>query len=579
MNGELKILLGEHRKELVYWIPTKEINAHLVLTGGSGSGKTETLKAICLELKDKKIPIIIIDFHKDFEVLADNLIGIENARIHPLEIQIGEKPLDVIYRFAKIVTNVFPNFGSMQEALVREAIKRFYTKSGITDFKEINAGQFNIRPFLEFKHVLEDMRSAEGTDPKKVISKLSMLFDFDLFNKADKTALPFETMTTSVSVIQLHEFPNDEIKTMVAELIMYKLIHHCYKSGKQDNLKMYCVIDEAHRVIYDGSPIDLLFRESRKYGLGMILASQRPTDFSENILANIGAVIAFRCSLKKDAVYISNSIACDPDMLLQITKPGDGCCRFSTETSATSIHIIPLKERSKYNEVIRKFNEEDAKKAAYFELKRVELEEKEKKEAENAKKQAVILKSELQHKENFLKSLNEELQKTIQEKNVLENTLMSTREEVVQKHKDLVKATNLNSVLAEKLAESEDRIKHVLKENQTLNKSFTNLTDELETTKKYAAKLKKELNHLDEKNIELKSEVDLLRGNVKELTETKLLLCVKIKKIEEELTKDIKTKYFVKHIDFSTDFKKCPKCELINEGGGFCSECGSKLKK
>ena len=43
-----KIWLGKCGDEKVYWFPEEERNPHALLVGGSGSGKTETLKAVCL---------------------------------------------------------------------------------------------------------------------------------------------------------------------------------------------------------------------------------------------------------------------------------------------------------------------------------------------------------------------------------------------------------------------------------------------------------------------------------------------------------------------------------------------------
>ena len=52
LDGEL---FGSESKD-VYWHPLSENSPHLAITGSSGTGKTETLKRICFELKKKGIP-------------------------------------------------------------------------------------------------------------------------------------------------------------------------------------------------------------------------------------------------------------------------------------------------------------------------------------------------------------------------------------------------------------------------------------------------------------------------------------------------------------------------------------------
>jgi type IV secretory pathway VirB4 component len=60
------ILLGDK----VYWNPIKLPNGHIAIIGASGSGKTQTLKAIAYELTRfiSSVHCIIIDFHGDLEL-------------------------------------------------------------------------------------------------------------------------------------------------------------------------------------------------------------------------------------------------------------------------------------------------------------------------------------------------------------------------------------------------------------------------------------------------------------------------------------------------------------------------------
>ncbi|MHC5731760.1 MAG: helicase HerA domain-containing protein, partial [Nostoc sp.] len=60
------ILLGDK----VYWNPAKLRNGHAAILGTSGSGKTQTLKAIAHELPllFPDIKIVVADFHGDLEL-------------------------------------------------------------------------------------------------------------------------------------------------------------------------------------------------------------------------------------------------------------------------------------------------------------------------------------------------------------------------------------------------------------------------------------------------------------------------------------------------------------------------------
>ena len=72
-------------------------------------------------------------------------------------------------------------------------------------------------------------------------------------------------------------------------------------------MKIYCMVDEAHRLTYKDSPIPQLVREARKYGVGVILSSQMVKDFDDEVLSNIGTTISFKVN-SDDAKRIAKSM-------------------------------------------------------------------------------------------------------------------------------------------------------------------------------------------------------------------------------------------------------------------------------
>jgi len=63
------------------------------------------------------------------------------------------------------------------------------------------------------------------------------------------------------------------------------------------------VLDEAHKLSFDrGSPVEKLLREGRKYGLGLILASQQPEDFSPVAFANTSTKLIFQVGDERSVI-------------------------------------------------------------------------------------------------------------------------------------------------------------------------------------------------------------------------------------------------------------------------------------
>ena len=73
-------------------------------------------------------------------------------------------------------------------------------------------------------------------------------------------------------------------------------------------MSAFVVLDEAHRLSFDeGSPVERLLREGRKFGLGVVLASQQPSDFGPIAFANTAAKLIFQ--VDDDRGFVSRQLA------------------------------------------------------------------------------------------------------------------------------------------------------------------------------------------------------------------------------------------------------------------------------
>lgn len=74
------------------------------------------------------------------------------------------------------------------------------------------------------------------------------------------------------------------------------------------------VLEEAHRYLGDGaselakSAVNRIAREGRKYGIGLILVTQRPSELPDTALAQCGTLIALRLTNSSDQAKIRNAL-------------------------------------------------------------------------------------------------------------------------------------------------------------------------------------------------------------------------------------------------------------------------------
>lgn len=80
----------------------------------------------------------------------------------------------------------------------------------------------------------------------------------------------------------------DEEQGYLVEMYLEKVFLYYKQQGVSTTVKSFVVIDEAHKFIDEskGHIINILMREARKFGLGVILASHSLSHFSEDVLTN-----------------------------------------------------------------------------------------------------------------------------------------------------------------------------------------------------------------------------------------------------------------------------------------------------
>jgi DNA helicase HerA-like ATPase len=82
--------------------------------------------------------------------------------------------------------------------------------------------------------------------------------------------------------------------------------------GKEQPLLI--ILEEAHNYLKAGEnsissrTVQRIAKEGRKYGVGLVLVTQRPSELDETVLSQCGTIIALRMNNAKDRGHISSAI-------------------------------------------------------------------------------------------------------------------------------------------------------------------------------------------------------------------------------------------------------------------------------
>lgn len=326
--NDIIVKLGKDEdNETIYWKPKVHANQHFVAVGMSGTGKTTAVRTILYQLKNQDVPLIIFDLHDDFE--GDKIINFGDITINPLELD-GLTPKEKAIEFAYICKRIF-KLGDQQENKLREAIMHCYGIKGIT---QLDKSSYNYKPptLLDVNDYLEANRDGKTIDT--LLGRVKFFHRIELF--MSETRCPFIDMFKGSTVIKLIEFSdNPDLQTALCEIFLNKLLFTVKKAG-QSKLRAYCVIDEAH-ILDDGkdsyrSPLVKIAREARKYGLGLILASQMPKDFSKSVLHNTATIMSLKFNAAEEARAVSQQMyGLSEEDILNLGEIGEGYIKLSNE--------------------------------------------------------------------------------------------------------------------------------------------------------------------------------------------------------------------------------------------------------
>lgn len=119
-----------------------------------------------------------------------------------------------------------------------------------------------------------------------LIERLQGLYDCGIFRSN-----PPDWGDASVRVYQVGSLSDDE-RRLLFYTRAQALLREAMDRGKSDRLRQIILVDEGHLYFSeDGdNPMNRIAKEGRKFGIGLVVASQSPTHFSEDFLTNCASI-------------------------------------------------------------------------------------------------------------------------------------------------------------------------------------------------------------------------------------------------------------------------------------------------
>jgi len=345
----------------------KFFNKHIAVIGSTGSGKSHTVTKIIQQAVEQKngdfslnnSHIIIFDIHSEYKSAFPNanILGIDDL-VLPYWLLTSEELEEL---FIDTEANDHNQRNVFKEAVISDRKNTF--KGADMDKHKIHYDSpllFDINKVLNFAReknteMIPGAKAGttkQGTLNGKLTNFVSRLenklndkrFDFLLGDKSKK--ITFEDTIkqligqntkpkSNVTILDLSGVPF-EVLSITVSLISRIIFEYGYyykkiRTKKDPNEKInndtpfLLVYEEAHKYVpksdlikYRASKnsIERIAKEGRKYGVTLLLASQRPSELSETIFSQCNNFVAMRLTNPIDQNYVKRLL---PDTLGNLT--------------------------------------------------------------------------------------------------------------------------------------------------------------------------------------------------------------------------------------------------------------------
>jgi hypothetical protein len=292
------------------------VQKHVSILAKTGSGKSYTAAVLLEELLDRKVPLLIIDPHSEYASMKNpsskndgfKKFGISpkgygsDITIYTPANKVINPNADELFRLngnnltAKDLTAIFPdNFTATHVGILYEAIQK-------------------LRAEME-TYTLDDIIFEVGNNESKarwnVMGILEDIRDSDILSSSP-TELDELMHNGKASVIDFKGVP-PELQSM----IVARLCSALFEARKLNTIPPgMLVVEEAHNFAPErgfsktisSEVLRTIASEGRKFGLGMMVISQRPARIDKNVLSQCGTQVIMKVTNPNDLKSISKGL-------------------------------------------------------------------------------------------------------------------------------------------------------------------------------------------------------------------------------------------------------------------------------
>lgn len=344
-----------HVTDKIVELNNKSLNMHTFITGSTGSGKSNAVYQMLTELRQDKIPFLVIEPAKgeykdvfghlsDVRVFSTNPVIAPLININPFKFPDSIHVLEHIDGLVEIFSVCWPMYDAMS-AFFKNAILQAYQTIGwdlgssTFDGEEIEYPDFEVLEeqldkLIGNSDYASDIKSNYRGALLTRVKSLTVGLNKYVFT-AEQT--PYEQLFDNNCILDISRVKSAETKALIMGLIVYILNEYRMdqKTGNNKGLKHVTVLEEAHNLLKNttdgtseliGKSVEMItntIAEIRTYGEGFIIVDQSPSSVDIAAIKNTNTKIVLRTPEAHDREAVGRSIGLTNDQVEEIAKlPG-----------------------------------------------------------------------------------------------------------------------------------------------------------------------------------------------------------------------------------------------------------------
>lgn len=363
----------------------KSLNMHTFITGSTGSGKSNTVYQILMELRQDRVPFLVIEPAKgeykdvfghlpDVNVFSTNPNVAQLININPFKFPHSIHVLEHIDGLVEIFSVCWPMYDAMP-AFFKDAILKAYEAVGwdlgsstfegdnleYPDF-EILAEQLD-KLITNSDYAVEIKSNYRGALLTRVKS-LAVGLNKYIFTEEQT---PYEQLFDENCILDISRVKSSETKALLMGLMVYILNEYRVDQKTENNtgLRHVTVLEEAHNLLKNtsggeseliGKSVEMItntIAEIRTYGEGFIIVDQSPSSVDIAAIKNTNTKIVLRTPEANDRDAVGRSMGLSTAQVNEIAKLPSGVAVVYQNNWISP--VLTLVDKAKVKEEIYKY--------------------------------------------------------------------------------------------------------------------------------------------------------------------------------------------------------------------------------